>query len=220
MKRLSLLACLLLTALLSPVALTACGDEPSTTTVPTSVGAPQTWFSTAIAGNTVFVNGSECLFAMDSTTGKKRWRFTVEEGNEWYNTAVAAQGEALVVLCSNLYSLDPQTGAELWRFHPDGDADIYSVPAIADGTVCFLTTDGYLQAVDLATGKARWKVEKEFALEGDQLEVAPAASGSTVYYTEADGRLTAIDSATGRSLWASSAAKFDAYPAGWCLLRS
>lgn len=82
-----------------------------------------------------------------------------------------------------------------WVF-PTGGA-IVSSPAVAAGVVYVGSADGFLYAVEAATGKLRWK----FAAHGD-VNSSPAVAGDTVYVVSLDGNLYAVDAATGNQRWA------------------
>jgi outer membrane protein assembly factor BamB len=82
-----------------------------------------------------------------------------------------------------------------WTFSAAGP--IVSSPAVAAGVVYVGSADGFLYAVEAATGKLRWK----FAAHGD-VNSSPAVSAGAVYVVSLDGSLYAIDAATGKQLWA------------------
>ena len=83
----------------------------------------------------------------------------------------------------------------LWT-HEAGEA-IESSAAIDGGTVYAGIGNGELHALDLATGKLKWKY-KAADLMG---ESSPAVSGGIVYVGDLDGTLHAVNAADGKKLW-------------------
>ncbi|HEX5499190.1 MAG TPA: PQQ-binding-like beta-propeller repeat protein, partial [Thermomicrobiales bacterium] len=73
-----------------------------------------------------------------------------------------------------------------WRVYTGGE--LYASPVIADGTVYIGAKDGYLLALDAATGKERWR----FDLGGYIVRGTPAVSHGTVF-AQAGYSLFAID---------------------------
>jgi outer membrane protein assembly factor BamB len=72
---------------------------------------------------------------------------------------------------------------------------VESAPAIADGVVYVASADKHLYALDLATGKEKWK-----ALLGP-MKSAPAVHKGRVYVGDLDGKFHAVEAATGKKLW-------------------
>jgi eukaryotic-like serine/threonine-protein kinase len=86
-------------------------------------------------------------------------------------------------------SLDTQ-----WLFEAQ-DA-IESTPAVADGTVYLTSTDGHLYAIELATGKLRWKHDG-----GAPIKSSPAVGEFDVYFGDEDGVFHALSIADGSERW-------------------
>jgi outer membrane protein assembly factor BamB len=82
---------------------------------------------------------------------------------------------------------------ERWTFKCK-DA-IESAPAIADGVVYVASADKHLYALDLATGKEKWKTQL------GSMKAAPAVHKGRVYVGDVEGKFHAIDAATGKQLW-------------------
>ena len=83
----------------------------------------------------------------------------------------------------------------LWTY--DAGGAVESSAAIVGGVAFVGSGSGEIHAVDLATGKARWKYR---AVSGDLGigESSPAVSGGTVYIGDLAGVLHAVDAATGK----------------------
>ncbi len=83
---------------------------------------------------------------------------------------------------------------EVWEFACQGD--IRSAPAIVGNVVYVASMDRHLYALDLATGKEKWKVKL------GSMEAGPAVKNGRVYVGDLEGKLHAVDAATGKELWA------------------
>jgi outer membrane protein assembly factor BamB len=82
-----------------------------------------------------------------------------------------------------------------WSFEA-GEA-IESSAAIADGAVFVGTQKGELLALDLATGKLRWR----YATREPIGESSPAVAGGIVYVGDLGGTLHAVDAREGKAVW-------------------
>jgi len=82
---------------------------------------------------------------------------------------------------------------ERWTFKCK-DA-VESAPAIADGVVYVASVDKHLYALDLATGKEKWKTQL------GPMKAAPAVHKGRVYVGDMDGKFHAVEAATGKKLW-------------------
>jgi outer membrane protein assembly factor BamB len=81
-----------------------------------------------------------------------------------------------------------------WRVFTGGE--LYSSPVIAGGTVYVGAKDGYLLALDAATGQEKWR----FDLGGYIVRGTPAVSQGIVF-AQAGYSLFAIDARSGNELW-------------------
>ena len=87
----------------------------------------------------------------------------------------------------------PDAPKLLWTF--DAGGAVESSAAIVDGTVYVASNFGELVALDLASGKPKWR----YRAIGENLGIAdssPAVAGGTVYVGDLDGVLHAVDAAT------------------------
>ncbi len=82
-----------------------------------------------------------------------------------------------------------------WKYKA-GDA-ILSTAAIVDGVVYFGTVDGHLVAVDLASGKERWKYSTNKA----PISSSPAVASGTVFVGDEDGFFHAVRARDGEKQW-------------------
>jgi outer membrane protein assembly factor BamB len=165
--------------------------------------------SPLLAGGTLFFgSGDGHLYAVDPRSGKPRWRFAT--GGRVRSSPAVADGRLFVGSADGtLYALDVASGRELWRFDTEGHAlesatfgfdrrTIQASPAVADGRVFIGSRDGFLYAVDAATGRQLWRVDHSMSW----VNTSPAVAGGLVFAGSSDERfLQAVDAGTGRERW-------------------
>lgn len=159
--------------------------------------------SPAVAGGMVYVGSmGGTLYALDAQSGRKQWSFKTR-GNSYFpqgeiqSTPAVADGTVYFgSRDSSLYALDAKTGAQRWANRDPQGAWVISGPAVAHGTVYFATSDSHrIEAVDGATGKARWNVDA-----GGRVFASPVLVGTRLYLGLADGEAVWMDAATGKRL--------------------
>jgi outer membrane protein assembly factor BamB len=72
---------------------------------------------------------------------------------------------------------------------------IESAPAVVGGIVYVSSLDRHLYAIDLTTGKQKWKTKLSF------MKASPAVKNGRVYVGDLEGRFYCVDAADGRVLW-------------------
>ena len=87
-----------------------------------------------------------------------------------------------------------QLNSVKWTFKTGGP--IVSSPAIADGVVYIGSMDGYIYAIDQATGKEKWKYKSRMAIAS-----SPAVASGILYFVSSAGALGALDAASGKPKW-------------------
>jgi outer membrane protein assembly factor BamB len=87
----------------------------------------------------------------------------------------------------------PDQLEEKWTFKA-GDA-VEGAPAIAGGTVYVASFDKHLYALELATGKQKWKVKL------GPMKASPSFKGDHVYVGDLDGKLYCLRAADGSKVW-------------------
>ncbi|HVT39773.1 MAG TPA: PQQ-binding-like beta-propeller repeat protein [Gemmatimonadaceae bacterium] len=160
------------------------------------------------AGAVIFGAGDGNVYALDAATGKERWHVHTE-GRVRSSPAID-RGRIFVGSADGvLYALDAATGATAWRYRTEGASlsskdygfdrrTIQSSPAVADGIVFVGARDGFLYAVDAATGKLRWRADNKVSW----VNASPAIADGVVYSATSDGHFVqAIDASSGNELW-------------------
>ncbi len=123
--------------------------------------------------------------------------------------------------CNIVQGLDlsePDKPKQIWNYVKQTDRDETAVPraccdtvnrgpAYADGKVVFATLDGYVIALDAATGKEVWVVKHAWPEKGETITNAPLiANGKVIMGFGGDefaarGRVTAYDLKDGKEVW-------------------
>jgi len=157
------------------------------------------------ADGTVYVGSAiKKIFALDSTTGAKKWEF--EAGGELVNTpAIGPDGTVYIFSYDwKLYALDGQTGIKKWEFETEGWIHLpaYSPGIGADGTVYVGSGAGGFQnnklhALDGKTGSERWNF-----ITGKHVTSSPAiGKEGTLYFGCSDKKVYALNGKTGIKKW-------------------
>ena len=88
----------------------------------------------------------------------------------------------------------PDQLAERWVFRCKDSVE--SAPAVVGGVVYVASMDKHLYAIDLATGKEKWKA----ALAGPS-KASPAVRDGKVYVGDSAGKLHCLNAADGKPIW-------------------
>jgi outer membrane protein assembly factor BamB len=87
----------------------------------------------------------------------------------------------------------PAQLGERWTYKC-GDA-VEGAPAIANGVVYVGSFDKHLHAIELATGKLKWKVKLSY------IKASPSVKGDRVFVGDLDGKFYCLSAADGKVLW-------------------
>ena len=102
-----------------------------------------------------------------------------------------------------LTALQMETGKKLWEapMLKTSSGDVHMSPAIAEKTVYWGGRDGILRALDVQTGREKWK-SATFGEMGVHYKIlSPTVAWPVVYVTTFD-KLFALDAGTGEKRWA------------------
>src|SRR5262249_24056423 len=116
-------------------------------------------------------------------------------------------GDASAVLFGSgdghLYCVDAANGRERW--HTALGGAVVSTPAVSGDLVVGTARERTVTAVDLATGRVRWRFEAgkdlPFDWEWDYWLSSPAIAENRVFVGSGDGELYALELSSGRRLW-------------------
>ena len=163
---------------------------------------------TFVDGTVFFGAGDGRVYAVDASTGKERWRATT--GGR-VRSSPAVDGSRVYVGSADgrVYAFDRRTGALAWKFDTEGvklesknfgydRRTVQSSPAVVNGTVFVGARDGWLYAIDAATGAERWRFDHKISW----VNTSPAVVDGVVYAGSSDGQFVqAVDAASGKELW-------------------
>jgi len=160
-------------------------------------------------GSVYFGTRDGKVVALDSTTGKEKWRATVS--TEVLSPPQGASG-IVVVQCGDgkLFGLSAEDGHQVWNL--DNTIPLLtlrgtSAPLIRGDQVYFGLANGKVLAVKLYDGTIRWQVELAVSRGRSELERmvdvdgAMRVSGDSVYAVAFHGRLVSVAQNTGRVVW-------------------
>ena len=161
----------------------------------------------AVTATRVFVgSGDSTLYALDRASGKPVWQFT--SGGPVHSSPAVARGLVVAAtLGGRIFAVTESSGALRWSIQtgatlpknisPAGDWDFYvSSPVVVDQTIVIGAGDGNVYALDLTTGKERWRVKT-----GGKVRATPSVKDGIVVVGGWDGRVYAIELATGKMRW-------------------
>ncbi|HVX66569.1 MAG TPA: PQQ-binding-like beta-propeller repeat protein, partial [Bryobacteraceae bacterium] len=174
--------------------------------------------SPAVSGGAVYFGSTDQhLYAVEQRTGELRWKF--QTGSRVTSSPAVAGG--MIYFGSfdgTFYALDAATGRLKWKFETEGERrwasrslhgmqpsgetmpdpwDFYlSSPAVFEGTVYFGSGDGFVYALDAASGGLKWKFRT-----GSVVHASPAIADGTLFIGSWDSGLYALEAASGKLKW-------------------
>lgn len=165
--------------------------------------------SPVITGHSVLVgSGDGGVYRLALATGKVEWR-AATGGRVRSSPALAGNLVIVGSFDGQVHAFDQASGKERWRFATRGidfqsdtfgfdRKSVQSSPAIAGDLVLAGARDGFLYAIDLATGRQRWVVDHKVSW----VNCSAAISDGMVFTGTSDGAfLQALDLATGAERW-------------------
>lgn len=186
------------------------------TALPDGLSSPV--FGTDSIFLTGFDGDSLITFSLDRATGRIQWRReivrqragTLRKPNNPASPSPATDGRNVFAFFQDfgLAAYGPD-GNELWRLplgpfnNPMG---LGASPVYVDGKVvqvCDSETDSFMVAVDAATGKVAWRVERPYSLRGFSTPVlyGPGDGAGVQLLVPGSYEFAAYDAATGEKVW-------------------
>lgn len=106
--------------------------------------------------------------------------------------AIAASGWSLT-------ALNARSGAARWKLPTAG---MIGRPVLANGLIYFAPQDGYIYAIDAATGHVRWRFQRTVNISAKVgIDGYPALDGDTLYVASDGGTVYALDASAGKQRW-------------------
>ena len=150
-----------------------------------------------VVGDTFYISGNGRILrvGLDGTVDTS-WK--VSGGPTLRVGGVAVAGDTLFAAGGELSAVDLKTGQRRWRFDPSLAAPreqasrrqilgSLSTPAVAGTTLYVGGEDGYLYALDAATGDVIWRWDTGVPVKG-----SPIVSGNMLFVCDYDGNLWAF----------------------------
>ena len=165
----------------------------------------------AVTATRLYVgSGDGYLYALERSSGKTIWRFNA--GSAVHASPAVAGGLVIAATFGGrIFAVDQagrlrwsmQTGDTLPRnIAPAGGWDLLvSSPVVIGNTVAIGGQDGFVYALDLATGRVKWRGKTNGKVRG-----TPAVSEGVVVAGSWDGRVYAFELATGAQKWVNRTA--------------
>jgi outer membrane protein assembly factor BamB len=160
-------------------------------------------------GRVVYACGLNSFVGIDQANGSSLW--TVQADLITMDPAPVIGGGLL--FCGGTHSeeglvaYDAVTGQRRWGFNT-GES-VQANPVAAGTTVYVATSRGTVFAIEIATGRVRWR--QTLATPGQilppQVESAPVVAGGILYVVAEGNLLFALDAATGAQKWKMAVAK-------------
>ncbi|UPV98981.1 PQQ-binding-like beta-propeller repeat protein [Halorussus gelatinilyticus] len=120
----------------------------------------ENFHSLVVDRDTLFASDTRAVYAVEATTGTKRWRHVIED----FGLGELAVGDKRVFVADGqeLRALSREDGSEQWQFAVE-EGYLRTTPVVIDGAVVVTSdhpqspsTDATTYALDTETGKPRW----------------------------------------------------------------
>jgi outer membrane protein assembly factor BamB len=165
--------------------------------------------SPVVAYESVFIgNGDGAIYRLALSNGNIEWRF--QTGAPVRSSPAFGDGTVYAGSADgSVYAIDAVSGKQRWRFDTEGRGlvsrefgfdrrTVQSSPALDAGTLYVGARDGFLYAIDRASGALRWRYDHKVSW----INASPALAGGLVYAGSSDGHFEqAVDAATGVERW-------------------
>jgi outer membrane protein assembly factor BamB len=156
------------------------------------------------ATDTLYVaTAGGAVVALNRITGAERWRTELKE--ELTTPPTLSEGKLFLMSSDeSVVAVDVATGKSLWKFHRDRPGGFTlrgnSRPVVAHGLVYAGFADGYIAALRIADGVAKWVRNPPGS--GDYLDIDQIAApegDARIYAASAKGGVFKLDALTGET---------------------
>lgn len=147
--------------------------------------------------------------ALNAGDGKQQWKVDLSEKTGFFSAnhpALLSGGVTVdathVYIGSEraqVYALNTSDGSVAWQTKAAGE--VLSRPVVSDGLVLVHTSNGILQALDQASGMAKWSVNLDVPALSLRGESAPATAFGAAIVGGDNGRVSAVIMNQGQIIW-------------------
>jgi len=172
----------------------------------------------AADGLVIVGNQKGQLFALDQSTGEKKW--SAQLSGAIISSALIQSGRVIVVANDGtVYALDVESGQQAWTYKlPNASFSLrgQATPVrLDDRTVLIGTSTGYLFAIDSIAGVPR--LQRRVAVSEGRSDIQrlidvdaePVVSGQYVVTTSFQGQVTVLDLASQSVLWSENSSSLN-----------
>jgi outer membrane protein assembly factor BamB len=163
-----------------------------------------------VAGGRIYgLDGSDIVFALNATTGKRLWTVETSDNDDIpvaFGGGVAYYKNRLYVTTGygTVFALDAVTGKRIWKHVTE--VPYHGAPTVIDGRVLAVNVNNQLTALDAADGHQLW-VHTGLPEGADILGAPPpAVAGDTVVVAYSSGELFALRLENGHPEWTDNLA--------------
>ncbi len=167
-----------------------------------SEGKPYYMYSTPVVDEdgAIYTVSGGAARAFDLETGEVKWEIPFTP-NRIHATPALAEGRLFVGTgAGTLHALDANSGGEIWRWDTTGDGALFTPyvrkgeatltsPVVAGNNVYVAAANGFLYALNTATGNCVWQYNLKVPLAAP-----PAISGNGLWIGGCDGFIYAFSS--------------------------
>ena len=163
--------------------------------------------SPVVANGVVYMGTMNGICAVDAYTGAQIWK--TSKFTDAISTAAISKDTLYVgsFAENSLYAFRLSDGQQLWKYIT-GDY-VNSSPVVDEDTVYVGSNDGYIYAINAATGTLRWQFNGGGTFPNSEMSPSPVVVNGVVYTACYDGNVYALDAASGSKIWNHSTAKLD-----------
>lgn len=142
------------------------------------------------------------ILALDSSTGKEKWRYNAAVSDIKSSPVIA---DGTVFIGSNdgsVYAFAANNGALKWKYSTRDNVE--SSPSVKNGVVYAGSRDSSFFALDALTGSEKWKLQNLGPVVS-----SPVISNNFVYFGTRNNFIYGLDASTGKMLWKRSTGQND-----------
>ena len=160
-----------------------------------------------VNGRVIVGAGDGAVYSIDASSGTVKWK--AQTAGRVRASPAIADGRVFVgAFDGRIYAIDLASGRILWRYETEGASlqsgrygfdrrSLQSSPTVASGVVYEGARDGFIYALDAATGTLRWRYDHKVSW----IITSPAVADGVVYAGSSDAAFVQAVDSSGKELW-------------------